>query len=117
MEGSPFLALPDGMLIEQVQITEIGLLITIMATHPTSCCPLCSEVSSSIHSHYQRSLRDVSCGGRQVQFLLTMRKFFCHNALCQRKVFTERVPQFVESWARMTIRLGLALQSIGLATC
>ncbi|WP_308438864.1 transposase family protein [Dictyobacter formicarum] len=117
MEGSPFLLLPKGMLIDQIQITETGLLIAVIATHPTSRCPLCSEVSSSIHSFYRRSLRDVSCCGRQVQLSLTMRKFFCSNALCSRKVFTERIPQFVKPWARMTLRLCQALQSIGLATC
>jgi transposase len=45
-----------------------------------------------------------------------VRKFFCRNALCPRKVFTERMSQFVEPWARVTIRLCQTLQSIGLAT-
>lgn len=105
------------MLIDQVQITETGLRVAVIATHPTSLCPLCSESSSSIHSTYRRCVRDVTCGGRQVQLSLRVRKFFCRNELCPRKIFTERIPQFVEPWARMTIRLGLALQSIGLATC
>jgi transposase len=117
MEGTPLLALPEGMLIEQMQVTDTGLLITVIATHPTSCCPLCSEASSSIHSSYRRILRDAPCGGRRVQLSLTVRKFFCRNVLCQRKIFTERMPQFVEPWARMTIRFCQALQSIGLATC
>ncbi len=117
MEGTPLLPLPEGMLIDQIQITETGLLIAVIATHPTSRCPLCSEEASSIHSCYRRILRDVPCGGRQVQLALTVRKFFCHNALCPRKIFTERIPQFVEPWARMTIRHGQALQAIGLATC
>lgn len=117
MERTPFLPLPEGMLIDQVQITETGLLIAVVATHPTSRCPLCSESSSSIHSTYRRCVRDVTCGGRQVQLSLMMRKFFCRNRLCPRKIFTERIPQFVEPWARMTIRLCQTLQSIGLATC
>ena len=87
MEGTPLLPLPDGMLIDQVQLTETGLRIAVIATHPTSRCPLCSELSSSIHSRYSRILRDVPCGGRQVQLVLTVRKFFCRNALCPRKVF------------------------------
>ena len=82
MERTPFLPLPEGMLIDQVQITENGLLITVIATHPTSRCPLCSECSSSIHSSYRRRVRDVSCGGRQVQLFLTV-----------------RIPQFVERMA------------------
>ena len=116
MERNPLLPLPDGMLIEQIQITEAGVLISVVATHPTSCCPLCSSFSSSIHSIYSRTLQDVPCAGRQIQLLLTVRRFFCHNPVCSRKIFTERVPQFVKPWARMTIRLVLALQSIGLAT-
>ena len=46
------------MLIEQIQITETGLVIAVVATHPTACCPLCSLASSSMHSHYRRVLRD-----------------------------------------------------------
>ncbi len=105
------------MLIDQIQITENGLVIAIVATHPTSCCPLCSQRSSSIQSHYRRSLRDVPCGGRRVQLCLTVRKFYCRNPLCERKVFTERFPAFVEPWARMTIRHCEQITSIGLATC
>jgi len=117
MEGTPLLSLPEGMLIEPIQITENGLIITVVATHPTSCCPLCSELSSSIHSHYRRVLRDVPCAGRRVQLFLTVRNFCCHNPPCERKVFTERLPAFVEPWARMTIRYCQQITSIGLATC
>ncbi len=117
MERTPLLPLPEGMLIDQIQITENGLVIAIVATPPTSCCPLCSQRSSSIHSHYRRSLRDVACGGRRVQLVLTVRKFYCRNPLCERKVFTERFPAFVEPWARMTIRHCEQITSIGLATC
>ena len=117
MEGTPLLSLPEGMLVEQIQITENGVVIAVVATHPTSCCPLCSEMSSSIQSHYRRVLRDVPCAGRRVQLLLTVRKFYCRNPLCQRKVFTERLPTFVEPWARTTIRFCQQLTSTGLATC
>jgi len=117
MEGTPLLPLPEGMLIDQIQISENGLVIAIVATHPTSGCPLCSELSSSIHSHYRRVLRDAPCAGRRVQLVLTVRKFYCRNQLCERKVFTERLRAFVEPWARMTIRYCEQITSIGLATC
>ena len=67
MEETALLHLPEGMRLDQIQITEQGLLIQVRATSPTSCCPLCFEVSSSIHCHYSRTLRDVPCAGRQVQ--------------------------------------------------
>jgi len=46
-----------------------------------------------------------------------VRKFYCRNAYCPRKVFTERLPTLVEPWARMTIRYCQQMTSIGLATC
>jgi len=117
MEGTTLLQLPEGMQLDQIQITKNGLVIEVIATHPMSYCPLCSEMSSSIHSHYRRVLRDVPCAGRRVQLLLTVRRFYCRNLYCERKVFTERLPTFVEPWARMTIRYCEQISSIGLATC
>jgi transposase len=100
MEGSPFLPLPEGMLIDQVQFTETGLHIAVVATLPTSRCPLCAQASSSIQSSYRRSVRAGSCGGRQVQLALPVRQCFCRKALCPRKVLPERMPQCVERMAR-----------------
>jgi transposase len=116
MEGTALLQLPEGMQVDQIQITENGLVIEVVATAPTSCCPLCSEPSSSVHCHYHRTLRDVPCAGRHVQLVLTVRKFSCHNRYCERKVFAERFPDFVEPRARMTIRHGQQITSIGLST-
>src|SRR6266702_7857677 len=117
MERTSLLALPEGMQIEQIQITENGLVIQIVATTPTSCCPLCAEISSSIHCHYLRTLRDAPCAGQRVQLLLTVRKFTCRNPYCERKVFAERLPALVEPWARTTIRFCQQITSIGLSTC
>src|SRR5216683_1309326 len=117
MEKTPLLPLPEGMLIDQIQITATGLMISVISTHPTSCCPLCAEPSSSIKSHYRRTVRDVPCGGRPVLLSLTVRKFYCRNAYCSRKVFAERFPDFVEPWARTTIRHCEQITAIGLATC
>ncbi len=117
MEGTSLLSLPEGILIEQIQITENGLVIQVVTTALTSCCPLCFEPSSSIHCHYRRTLRDVPCAGRRVQLILTVRKFSCRNPYCERKVFAERLPGLVDPWARATIRFCEQITSIGLATC
>jgi transposase len=117
MEGTSLFSLPEGMQVSQIQITENGLVVEGIATAPSSCCPLCSEASESVHCHYRRVLHDVPCAGRRVQLLLTVRKFSCRNPLCQRKVFAERIPTFMEPWARMTIRYCQQITSIGLATC
>jgi transposase len=52
-----------------------------------------------------------------VTLLLTVRKFFCPNPACSRKIFAEQFPDLVHSYARMTNRLSEALQALGFATC
>jgi transposase len=117
MESNPLLPLPEGMQIDQIQASQNEVSITVIATHPTSCCPLCRQPSSSIHSRYHRTVRDAPCAGRRVQLTLCVRKCFCRNRLCERKIFAERLPELVGPWAKMTIRSCQQLTSLGLATC
>src|SRR5260370_413752 len=116
MKEAVLLALPEGMEIDQIQITQTGLVVEVASTTPSSRCPLCLEPSSHIHSYYHRTLKDAPCVGRQLQLSLTVRKFLCQNSDCSRKVFTERIPDVAEPWARMTTRLKEQITSIGLAT-
>jgi transposase len=117
MKEAALLALPEGMEIDQIQITETGLVAAVSSTAPSSRCPLCLQPSSHVHSYYQRTLKDAPCVGRQLQLKLSARKFYCRNPLCSQKVFTERIPDLAGPWARMTIRLKEQITSIGLATC
>src|SRR3989440_4675548 len=116
MEVSSLLSLPEGLRVERIEPQGALLAIAVVSVRPSSCCPLCSQASSQIHSLYQRTLRDVPCGGRKVVLHLSVRKFFCRNPACARKIFTERLPPFVEPWAQVTTRLFEAVQAIGLAT-
>ena len=90
MERTPLLPLPEGMFIDQIEQRETRLLIKVIATQETACCPLCSHASSSMHSHYHRTVANAACGGRQILLVLTVRRFFCRNTLCQRKVIFTR---------------------------
>jgi len=65
--------------------------------------------------HKQRS-KDVACGGRQVLLQLHVRKFRCVILTCPRSIFTERIPELVQPWARVTNRLLEELEALGLAT-
>jgi len=46
---------------------------------------------------------------------LQVRKFFCVNPACLRRIFTERLPEVTVPWARRTNRLAEALTAIALA--
>jgi transposase len=104
MERSPFLPLPEGMVIGQVELTPTQLTVEVIATQPCACCPGCGKLSDSIHCQYQRTVHDVPCGGRKVVLRLRVRKFVCRSATCSRKVFAERLPELVQPWARVSNR-------------
>jgi transposase len=115
MERSPFLPLPEGMVIGQVEITPTELTVEVISTQLCACCPGCGNLSDSVHCHYQRTVQDVPCGGRRVVLRLCVRKFFCRMPTCHRKVFAERLPNLVQPWAQVSNRLLEELKALGLA--
>jgi transposase len=68
-----------------------------------------------VHSHYQRTLADLPWGDWSVRLGVTVRKLFCDNPHCGRRVFTERLPDVVAPWARKTVRLCQRLTAIAAA--
>jgi transposase len=117
MFSSPFLPLPAGLKIATTSMREDLLLVQVVSTNVRSCCPLCFCPAERCHSQYTRVVADLPCAGFRVQLILHVRRFFCDTTDCIRKIFTERLPAFVLPWARLTVRLCKALQSLGLATC
>jgi transposase len=115
MERSPFLPLPEGMVIGQVEITPTQLTVEVISTQPCASCPGCGNLSDSVHCQYQRTVHDVPCGGRKVVLRLRVRKFVCRSVTFPRKVFAERLPELVQPWARASNRLLEELKAIGLA--
>jgi transposase len=116
MFSSPFLPLPTGLEIAAVNSREDLFVVQVVSTKARSCCPLCFCSAERCHSQYTRVVADLPCAGFRIQLILHVRRFFCDNADCIRKIFTERLPAFVLPWARLTVRLCEALQSLGLAS-
>ena len=117
MFSSPFLPLPAGLKIATTSMRDDLLAVEVVSMNARSCCPLCFYPAERCHSHYARVVADLPCAGFRVQLLLHVRRFFCDQNDCIRKIFTERLPAFVLPWARLTVRFCEALQSLGLATC
>ena len=101
--------------LTKVTVEQASVQLQLTATAPAACCPGCAVPSSSIHSRYQRHLTDLPWGALAVRIQLMVRKFVCRNATCMRRIFTERLPDFVATYARKTCRLVKALQAIGAA--
>jgi transposase len=77
MERSPFLPLPEGMIIGRVEITPTQLTVEVISTQPCARCPGCGNPSEAVHWKSRRTVHDVPCGGRSVVLRLGVRKFFC----------------------------------------
>jgi transposase len=105
---------PVGMTIESVHPGVHELIICVACCSPSMACPECHQPSVRIHGRYRRTVADLPCAGRNVILALTVRKFVCGTPTCPRKIFTERLPGLVESYGRMTTRLLVQVQVLGL---
>jgi transposase len=108
--------LPKELEIVDIIMVDEVLTISAVSTQVSPCCPLCGVHASRIHSSYCRRMADVPCGGQHVRLLVQVRKFFCDNTSCARKIFAERLTPFVAPGARVTTRLYQLVQAVGLAT-
>jgi len=101
--------------LNAVTVGEGGIKLDVSSIQCKAVCPACGSQSGRVHSRYVRTLTDLPCTELSVRVKLRVRRFFCDNARCVCKIFTERVPDFVAPWARRTIRLAEKQRQVGLA--
>lgn len=109
--------LPDPAALSLEKIVPQADAITMVVT--TSGlqvpCPECQQLSSRVHSRYQRGVTDLPWGEITVKLELQTRKFFCDNGECRRRIFCERLPEVVAPYGRQTIRFNRSLTAVGFA--
>lgn len=98
--------------VEHVSVTT-GITVTIHAASSTASCPYCGTTCQRVHSHYTRTLRDLPASGRPVHLLAKVRRFFCPESTCRRKIFAERFPSLALPRVKFTRRLQEALREMG----
>jgi transposase len=91
------------------------LTLRVRSTQATAPCPRCTTPARRLHSHYQRTLADLPWAQYRVRLQLGVRKWFCGNRRCPRRIFTERLPAVAAPWARRTLRLAQRLVALGVA--
>src|SRR6266700_7284590 len=106
--------IPDlsELVIEQVSMTN-EVTITVRAASPTAPCPCCGTICKRIQSHYKRTVRDLPASGRPVYLMIHVRRFFCQESTCVRKIFAERFPSLTLPRVKFTLRLQEALREMG----
>ncbi len=97
--------LPDLCVVNS-QATAERIVLSMSAVETSADCPLCSRPSNAVHSLYARTLADLPWCGVPVTLQVQVRKFFCRNKGCTRKIFTERLPRVTLPYSRQTTRLG-----------
>ena len=111
--------LPDATLLrlEACAIDDATrqIIFAVRSTQARAPCPVCTTPASRIHSHYERTLADLPWADYRVRLQLRVRKWFCRNRHCPRRIFTERLPTVAAPWARRTLRLAQRLITLGVA--
>src|SRR5918999_4187344 len=121
MEGTAFfsLLLPDttSLRLDAWCLDTAASLLTVSvpSTQTIVPCPVCAVPAAHIHSRYTRTLADLPWAAYRVRLQLRVRKWFCANFACGRRIFTERLPTVAAPWARRTRRLVQRLVALGLA--
>jgi transposase len=109
------LGLPAHLRLDQIEITPQTLILSLAVETAEAVCPLCQQVSQRVHSHYTRKLQDLPCTGKALRLLVFVRRFFCENEACARKIFAERLPELTSVYARRTTRGREQLAELGFA--
>ena len=80
---------------------------------PTALCPVCGTPAHRIHSRYQRTIWDLPGQSVQVVLHLHVRKYYCDQPNCPRRIFAERLPQVTSPHGRFTFGLREELAQLG----
>src|SRR5262244_1528294 len=111
--------LPDATALRleacDVDDTMAQITLRVQSTQTNASCPLCATPARRIHSDYERTLADLPWAAYRVRLQLRVRKWFCRNRSCHRRVFTERLRTVAAPWARRTLRLAQRLIALGRA--
>lgn len=89
----------------QLQADPSAIALTLQPRQSQASCPLCTQPSARIHSHYRRTVADRPWAGLPVRLHLHVRKFVCANPSCPRTIFAERLPSVLAPSAQRTLRL------------
>jgi transposase len=109
------LAAPDLLKIEKICFCSDEVRLVVKARLLKSPCPSCGRQSDKAHSRYRRHLADLPWEGVAVKLILSVRKFFCLNPDCRRRIFCERLPGLAAPYAHKTLRFNGLLTKLGVA--
>lgn len=114
MYAAPLL-FPEYLRVETITIHQHAVVVTASAKAPTVPCPVCGKPSGRVHSRYTRTIADLPWATAPAVLRVRIRKHFCDNKSCPRKVFAERLDGVARRYARRTERQRKEFEWLGLA--
>lgn len=102
----------SGLSLGAAKIMDGKISIAACSKQKLAKCSCCNKSSNQVHSSYVRVLRDLPASTYHVSINLTVRKFFCKNSQCERKIFTEQPGSEICAYSRMTNRTRKTLENI-----
>ena len=85
--------IPKQLHVDELSFTADLLTIYASTTNLAAECPLCRQPSRRIHGCYTRTLADLPWCGVPVRLRVRVRKFFCDEPSCERRIFAERLDE------------------------
>ena len=104
--------IPNGLSVTGLSLEIDSITIHARRNSVTALCPICRQRSHQVHSRYIRSLADLPWAGLPVCFRVSVRRFYCANGVCFRKVFAERLDGVTSEYGRRTNRQRRSLENI-----
>ena len=106
------LAAPGRLRIEELLLEGGGVTVRASARGRDAVRPVCGSRSRRVPGHYTRTLADLPWGGVPVRLRVRVRKFFCDEPSCERRIFAERLEKVARPFARGADRRREALEWI-----
>jgi transposase len=107
--------IPQHLHVDALSFDGDSVTIRASTDDPAARCPCCGRPSRRIHGRYTRTLADLPWCGTPVHLRVRVRKFFCDEPTCERKIFAERLEGVAGVYARGTDRRREALEWIAFA--
>jgi zinc-finger of transposase IS204/IS1001/IS1096/IS1165/Transposase/Helix-turn-helix domain of resolvase len=107
--------IPDQLYVDAISFDGDLLTISGCVRGSEAHCPVCGRPSRRVHGRYTRTLADLPWSGTPVRLRVGVRKFFCDQPTCERRIFAERLPDVARVHARGTDRQREALEWVAFA--
>jgi transposase len=115
MDPAASFLVPPSLHVAALLLGEDGVTIRAVSEATGVRCPVCGEPSERVHSRYERTLADLPWARFAVRLHLRVRRFFCDNPACPRRVFAERLAGIAPAFAHRTDRQRERLTDLALA--